>query len=93
MSEESIIAESYSNLKSAILLGRTDIVRGILSTAAESKFHRSGDPARSMFIDHTCSFSAHQHTYFDLEVFHLYCVCVVYLYIILCQLQELVLRL
>ena len=37
MSEESIIAESYSNLKSAILLGRTDIVRGILSTAAESK--------------------------------------------------------
>ena len=38
MSEESLIAESYSNLKSAILLGRTDIVRGILSTAAESKF-------------------------------------------------------
>lgn len=38
MSEESIIAESYSNLKSAILLGRTDIVRGILSTAAESRF-------------------------------------------------------
>lgn len=37
MSEESIIAESYSNLKSAILLGRTDIVRGILSTAAESR--------------------------------------------------------
>lgn len=37
MSEEKIIAESYSNLKSAILLGRTDIVRGILSTAAESK--------------------------------------------------------
>lgn len=37
MSEESIIAESYSNLKDAILLGRTDIVRGILSTAAESK--------------------------------------------------------
>jgi hypothetical protein len=38
MSEESIIAESYGNLKSAILLGRTDIVRGILSTAAESTF-------------------------------------------------------
>ncbi|XP_028398813.1 uncharacterized protein LOC114522343 [Dendronephthya gigantea] len=38
MSEESIIAESYSNLKDAILLGRTDIVRGILSTAAESRF-------------------------------------------------------
>lgn len=37
MSEEKIIAESYSNLKSAILLGRTDIVRGILSTAAESR--------------------------------------------------------
>ena len=41
MSEESIIAESYSNLKSAVLLGRTDIVRGILSTAAESKNLRS----------------------------------------------------
>jgi hypothetical protein len=47
MSEESIIAESYSNLKSAILLGRTDIVRGILSTAAESKH---------VFIADVCSF-------------------------------------
>lgn len=34
MDDEEALKESVSNLKSAILLGRTDIIRSILSTAA-----------------------------------------------------------
>ena len=37
MDDEEALKESVSNLKSAILLGRTDIVRSILSTAANCK--------------------------------------------------------
>ena len=37
MDDDEALKESVSNLKSAILLRRTDIVRGILSTAAECK--------------------------------------------------------
>ena len=35
--DEEALKESVSNLRSAILLGRTDIIRSILSTAAECK--------------------------------------------------------
>ena len=38
MDDEEALKESVSNLRSAILLRRTDIVRSILSTAAECKF-------------------------------------------------------
>lgn len=37
MDDEEALKESVSNLKSAILLGRTDIIRSILSTAANCK--------------------------------------------------------
>lgn len=37
MDDEEALKESVSNLRSAILLGRTDIIRSILSTAAECK--------------------------------------------------------
>lgn len=37
MDDEEALKESVSNLRSAILLGRTDIIRSILSTAADCK--------------------------------------------------------
>ena len=37
MDDEEALKESVSNLRSAILLHRTDIVRSILSTAADCK--------------------------------------------------------
>ena len=37
MDDEEALKESVSNLRSAILLRRTDIIRSILSTAAECK--------------------------------------------------------
>ena len=37
MDDEEALKDSVSNLRSAILLGRTDIIRSILSTAAECK--------------------------------------------------------
>lgn len=37
MDDEEALKESVSNLRSAILLSRTDIIRSILSTAAECK--------------------------------------------------------
>jgi len=40
MDDEEALKESVSNLRSAILLGRTDIIRSILSTAAECKLKR-----------------------------------------------------
>lgn len=40
MDDEEALKESVSNLRSAILLGRTDIIRSILSTAAECKLRK-----------------------------------------------------
>ena len=37
MDDEEALKESVSNLRSAILLHRTDIIRSILSTAADCK--------------------------------------------------------
>lgn len=38
MDDEEAIKESVGKLRDAILLGRSDIIRSILSTAAECKF-------------------------------------------------------
>lgn len=40
MEDEEALKESVSNLRSSILLGRTDIVRSILSTAADCMYNQ-----------------------------------------------------